>query len=726
MSAPMQTEYSRTFNGNSKTRVSLSSLPCEVLTLILLHLPIDSHLQNAALSFRGFARILVENMHFARTHVTTNIHADPGGFTAFKTRTTPVLRKLPLTYLTSIFQHLLENKINTNQLTYPWGPFNGYFMTENAFNTIAAILSKSLSKDGLSRLLDCMRCMRNSRNAAISILKDHQNVQVSWIAMLGAVKRGWTEFVRIYADRGFDVSQNNYGLFAEARQRLDADMTVNLLRDSRIDLSVNGDFLLTGHLHRSTVTEELVNFTNALLSDRRVPYGSFLKAIVQGDMECMAEHLAMSAFDLASVEHLSIKFAVYCNQPRALKSLLQDSRISPYSLKNCFLLEAAVAKEYLDVYYELLTNTQMDLNFQEKAILEFCAMDNIKAIRAFMSCDQVKLATDAEFWNTLLIKACANGSFKVVQHILAIQDSGIDVNQENMELYSVIHNVLEECKPRTINILYMLGADIRFNPFDAEDEMESFLDSGTEFTASPFAKLLRTDPRFFATDFVWRLADTAFENGNKGVIRMLLFVPGLESHAFHQLHVLIELFDLDPEMSLEDALHSLLHYQTLCEAVHSNEAIQTALLLRKGSDLLQPNQIMELFADAAKYRTVETWTAILNHVLSTETLSSAFQDEYPSLTECFGILSALVEFPVDLPSFDKVSKLYSWCRGHTYFSILNFMVEGPIQKICKSRSLYYAALDYKNGKQELDMTIHWLDSFYSSHWYALQNYPEEE
>ncbi|KAJ3257513.1 hypothetical protein HDU77_002674 [Chytriomyces hyalinus] len=715
----MQTKDSRTVNGNSKTGVSLSSLPCEVINLILLHLPIDALLQNVAMSFRGFARILLENQHFANTHVTTNIRAGRGGFSAFKAKTIHIL---------SILQYFLENEINTSHLTYPWGPFNGYFMTENACNTIAASLSKSLSKDALSRLLDCLRYMRNSRNAAISILKDHPKIQVSWIAMLGAVERGWTEFVGISVDRGFDVSQHNYALFAGAGKHLSADMTVNLLRDGRIDLSVNGSYLLTGHLQGSFVTEELMNLTNALLShrNRSVPYGTFLKAVVKGDMEYMAEHLAKSAFDLARVEHVSIRLAVYFNQPGALRALLQDSRISPYSLENCFLLETAVAKESWDVYNELLTNTQMDQNFQEEVISELCAMNNMEAILAFLSCDQVKVATDADFWNNLLAKACAAGSFNVVRHILAIQDSGIDVNQESMELYSVICHALEECKPKTINILYLLGADIRFNPFDAEDDMESFLDYGTEFTASPFAKLLRTDPRFFTTDFLWRLADTAFENGDKGAIRMLLFVPGLESHPFHQLHVLIELFDLDPEMLLEDALHCLFHCQTMCEAVNSNDAIQTALLLRKGSNLLQPLQIMELFAEAAKHRTVETWSAILNYILSDERLSSAFQDEYPSFIECGRILSALVEFPDDSPSFAKIANLYSWCHGHSYFSILDFVIAGPIQKICKSRSLYYAALNYADGKKELDMMVHLLDSFYSSYWYRLQSYPVEE
>ncbi|KAJ3401134.1 hypothetical protein HDU80_006289 [Chytriomyces hyalinus] len=703
----MQTKDSRTIDGNSKTGVSLSSLPWEVFNLILLRLPIDALLQNVAMSFRGFAHILLENQHFAHTHVTTNIRAGRGGFSAFKAKTIPILRKLPLTYLTSILQHLLENEINTSQLNYPWGPFNGYFMTENACNTVAASLSKSLSEDALSRLLDCLRYMRNSRNAAISILKDHPKVQVSWIAMLGAVERGWTEFVRISVDRGFDVSQHNYALFAGAGKRLSADMTVNLLRDGRIDLSVNGGYLLTGHLQGSPVTEELLNFTNALFSHRSVPYGTFLKAVVKGDMEYIAEHLAKSAFDLARVEHVSIRLAVYFNQPGALRALLQDSRISPYSLENCFLLTTAVAKESWDVYNELLTNTQMDQNFQEEAISELCAMNNMEAILAFLS-------------------SCAAGSFNVVRHILAIQDSGIDVNQESMELYSVICHALEECKPTSINVLYLLGTDIRFNPFDAEDDMESFLDYKTEFTASPFAKLLRTDPRFFATDFLCRLADTAFENGDKGAIRMLLFVPGLESHASHQLHVLIELFDLDPEMLLEDALHFLFHHQTMCEAVYSNDAIQIALLLRKGSNLLQPLQIMELFAEAAKHRTVETWSAILNYILSDERLSSAFQDEYPSFIECGRILSALVEFPDDSPSFAKIANLYSWCHGRNYFSILDFVIAGPIQKICKSRSLYYAALNYADGKKELDMMVHLLDSFYSSYWYRRQSYPEEE
>ncbi|KAJ3229789.1 hypothetical protein HDU81_004990 [Chytriomyces hyalinus] len=693
----------------TRTGASLSSLPHEIIKHILFYIPIDSFLRDVALSSRSFGDHLLCDPHFAYMHVLISSNKEEGGFPAFKERVTPQLYKMPFIYLQGTLRYILEEQYNSRAVLYPRGPLKGYFMTASACGKIVSGLSPVLSKIGLSRLLHCLQKFRNSGDAALALLKVHPDICTSRYDVIEAVERGWKEFVRICVRQGFDVSQSRCHVLEVAIKREDAEMIGILLEDCRMDLTFDGYRLLIMLLSRNgtEVTKQLVQVVEALLSDKRVANGEFLKAVLHGDMDSVAIFLANPDSDPAVLGNLGVKLAIYFNQPEVLENLLQDVRIFPYSLKDSFLLAKSVGeKEYWSVFQTLLKNARVHALSEGDWVKVMCEHNNLEAVFALISHDQLESSVRSDWWWNLLQAACDHGAYTIVAYILDMEDPEIDVNAVEFD-----DGFFQSEEEKHAKVVALFGAAKRFEAYDTWN-VDGFVDSAPRFGISPFAKLVRTDSRFFAPDFLKRLVDRAFIDRDKHLMRSLLSCPCIQSDLLPR--TVAEFFNFEPDMASAEMMSTICRLQNLYEAISLRDDQLLEEILQDTSSVLPQHHMKELFAFAGNEGSVKSWTLLLKCILSAET-QDALQSLDPS-TKYYLLLSSALELPNEPISFENLANLVDWTLNQCLFSVRSFLLCGRVQRIIENREQFYAAWDVfagVGGSQKNGSKILILDGCYS-------------
>ncbi|KAJ3232576.1 hypothetical protein HDU78_006980 [Chytriomyces hyalinus] len=658
---------------------SLSTLPREVIKHVLLYIPIDSLLRDVALSSRLFGEHLMYDPHFAYIHTRTCSNKEEGGFAAFKARVTPQLYKMPFIYLQGTLRYILEEQYDERDIRYPRGPL------KDCFGTIVGFVKSRVAS-------------ASSLFAQVSEF-GHPDICIARYDLIEAVERGWKEFVRISVRQGFDVSQYRCHVLEVAIKREDAEMIVILLEDSRLNLTADDYRLLIKLLsHEKTkVTKRLVQVVETLLSDKRVANGEFLKAVLHGDGDSVTMFLANPESDPAVLGNLGVKLALYFNRPDVLEKLLQDVRIFPYSLKDSFLFSKAVGKkEYWSVYQILLKNARMYALSEKDWIEAMCEHNNLEAVFAMISHGQLKSSAGSDLWRKLLTAACNNGAYTIVAYILDMEDPGIDINAVDFD-----ESFFQSVEEKHARVLALFGADKRFQPYDTWN-IDGHIDSASRFASSPFAKLIRTDSRFFAPSFLKQLAERAFIDGHIDYMRALLSCPCIQSDLFSQPRI-AEFFNLDPDMSTAELMSSIYRLQILHEAIYLEDDDLLAEMLQ--SNVLPLYHLEELLEFA---HSVKSWTILLRCILSIESRD-------PS-TKYYLLLKSVLESPNEPISFENLANLLQWTSHQRLFSVRSYLLFGQVQRICENREKFYAAWEAFAAVEVLrsdNPKIMILDGYYS-------------